>query len=50
MLEHPGIVRLLDGGATPEGVPYLVTEFIDGPRLDESTRPISGTVSTIGSS
>ena len=29
-LEHPGIARLLDGGETPDGVPYLVTEFVDG--------------------
>ena len=34
-LRHPGIVQLLDGGATLEGIPYLVTELIDGPRLDE---------------
>jgi tetratricopeptide (TPR) repeat protein len=29
-LEHPNIARLLDGGTTDEGVPYLVMEFIDG--------------------
>ncbi len=29
-LSHPNIARLLDGGSTPEGVPYLVMEFIDG--------------------
>lgn len=29
-LEHPNIARLLDGGTTEEGVPYLVMEFIDG--------------------
>lgn len=29
-LDHPGISRLLDGGETDDGVPYLVTEFIDG--------------------
>ncbi len=28
--EHPHIARLLDGGTTPEGVPYLVMELIDG--------------------
>jgi eukaryotic-like serine/threonine-protein kinase len=27
---HPNIARLLDGGSTPEGVPYLVMEFIEG--------------------
>ena len=29
-LSHPHIARLLDGGSTPEGVPYLVMEFIEG--------------------
>ncbi len=33
-LEHPNISRLLDGGATEEGVPYLVMELIDGKRID----------------
>ena len=31
---HPSIARLLDGGATEDGSPYLVMEFIDGPALD----------------
>lgn len=29
-MEHPNIARLLDFGNTPEGVPYLVMEYIDG--------------------
>ncbi len=29
-LEHPGIVRLLDGGSTEERLPYLVMEHIAG--------------------
>lgn len=29
-LEHPNIARLLDGGATPDGRPYLVLEYVDG--------------------
>ena len=29
-LDHPGIARLLDGGETDDGVPYLVTEFVEG--------------------
>ena len=29
-LSHPYIARLLDGGSTPDGVPYLVMEFIEG--------------------
>ena len=34
-LDHPGIARLLDGGETNDGVPYLVTEFIDGIRITD---------------
>jgi WD40 repeat protein/serine/threonine protein kinase len=33
-LEHPHIARLLDGGATPDGRPYLVMEFVDGEPID----------------
>jgi serine/threonine protein kinase len=33
-LEHPNIARLLDGGETNEGSPYLVLEFVDGVPLD----------------
>ncbi|WP_412062631.1 protein kinase domain-containing protein [Rubrivirga sp. IMCC45206] len=29
-LDHPGIARLIGGGETDDGVPYLVTEFVDG--------------------
>ena len=29
-LEHPGIARLLDGGSTDDGLPYLVMEHVDG--------------------
>lgn len=32
-LEHPNIARLLDGGATEEGVPYLVMELVEGKPL-----------------
>jgi serine/threonine-protein kinase len=37
-LNHPNIARLLDGGMTPEGTPYLVMEYIDGVPLDEYCR------------
>ncbi len=33
-LDHPNIARLLDGGATPEGVPYLVMELVEGRPID----------------
>lgn len=29
-LTHPNIARLLDGGSTADGRPYLVMEFVDG--------------------
>lgn len=29
-LQHPKIARLLDGGTTTEGLPYIVMEFVDG--------------------
>jgi eukaryotic-like serine/threonine-protein kinase len=34
-LEHPGIVRLLDGGSTDERLPYLVMEHVVGAPLTE---------------
>jgi serine/threonine protein kinase/tetratricopeptide (TPR) repeat protein len=34
-LDHPNIARLLDGGSTDDGVPYLVMELIEGTPLDE---------------
>jgi tetratricopeptide (TPR) repeat protein len=33
-LEHPNIARVLDGGATPEGVPFLVLEHVAGEAID----------------
>ena len=33
-LNHPSIARLLDGGMTGEGEPYLVMELIEGEPLD----------------
>jgi hypothetical protein len=32
-LEHPFIARVLDGGSTDEGLPYLVMEFVEGRNL-----------------
>jgi tetratricopeptide (TPR) repeat protein len=34
-LAHPAIARLLDGGTTDAGVPYLVLEHVEGERIDE---------------
>lgn len=33
-LDHPNIARLLDGGATPDGRPYLAMEYVDGRPID----------------
>jgi non-specific serine/threonine protein kinase/serine/threonine-protein kinase len=47
MMDHPGIARVLDGGATEEGRPYFVmehvkgvpiTEYCDGQRLSTRER------------
>ncbi|HKP67661.1 MAG TPA: tetratricopeptide repeat protein [Pyrinomonadaceae bacterium] len=32
-LEHPNIARLLDGGATDDGLPFLVMEYVEGTKL-----------------
>lgn len=32
-LEHPNIARLLDGGVSDDGKPYLVLEYVDGSDL-----------------
>ena len=37
-LSHPHIARLLDAGASPEGLPYFVLEFVDGRTIDEAVR------------
>src|SRR4029453_9576097 len=34
-LDHPGIARLLDGGATADGRPHLIMEFIEGVPIDQ---------------
>src|SRR5215831_1729227 len=33
-LDHPNIVKLLDGGSTEEGLPYLVMDYVDGAQID----------------
>ncbi len=33
-LDHPNIAKLLDGGTTEEGVPYVVMELVEGQRID----------------
>lgn len=33
-LNHPNIVRLVDGGATEDGLPYLVVDYVEGTPID----------------
>lgn len=35
-LEHPNIARLIDGGVTEDGLPWLAMEFVDGKPIDEA--------------
>ena len=34
-LDHPNIARLLDGGTTADGLPYLVLEYVEGQPFGE---------------
>ncbi len=42
-LQHPNIARLLDGGTTDEGLPYVVMEYVEGEPIDRycETRQLS---------
>ena len=33
-LQHPNIARLVDGGTTEDGCPYLVMEYVEGQAID----------------
>jgi serine/threonine protein kinase len=37
-LDHPNIARLLDGGTTAEGLPYIVMEYVAGQPISEYCR------------
>lgn len=37
-LEHPNIARILDGGTTENGKPFIVMEYVDGLPLDRFCR------------
>ena len=37
-LSHPHIARLLDAGASDEGLPYFVLEYVDGQPIDQAVR------------
>ena len=40
-LEHPNIVKLLDGGTTEDGMPYLVMDYVEGQPIDRYCRDCS---------
>ncbi len=33
-LDHPYMARLLDGGTSPDGLPYIVMDYVDGVPID----------------
>ena len=37
-LDHPNIAALLDGGVSPDGMPYFVMEYVDGEPIDKAAR------------
>ncbi len=43
-LSHPHIAKLLDAGASPEGLPYFVLEYIQGQPIDAAAKalPLQG--------
>jgi len=34
-LDHNNIARIVDGGSTPEGLPYFVMDYVDGPSINQ---------------
>ena len=34
-LDHPNIAKLIDAGATEDGLPYFVMEYVDGRHIDQ---------------
>jgi len=34
-LSHPNLAKLIDGGATPDGLPYFVMEYVEGAPITE---------------
>ena len=39
-LDHPDIVRLIDGGVTSEGLHYVIMDCVDGVPFDEAVQPL----------
>jgi serine/threonine protein kinase len=34
-LDHPNIIKLIDGGATEDGIPWLVMDYVEGETIDK---------------
>ena len=34
-LDHPNIVRIIDGGTTPDGLAYIVMDYVEGEPIDQ---------------
>jgi hypothetical protein len=46
-LAHPNIVRLVDGGTTDDGTPYLVMDYVAGVRITELELPVERCVELV---
>lgn len=44
-LDHTNIARLIDGGSTPDGLPYLVMEYVEGTPIDQYCETRQSTIS-----
>ena len=40
-LSHPHIAKLLDAGASDDGMPYFVMEFVNGQAIDLAVKPLN---------
>jgi serine/threonine-protein kinase len=40
-LDHPNIVRLIDGGVTADGRPYLIMDYVQGAPFDAAIAPLA---------
>ncbi len=46
-IDHPGVVRIDDDGATAEGIPFLVMELLDGESLEQARVRRGGNLPTV---
>ncbi len=43
-LDHPNIARLIDGGSTPDGMPFLAMEYVEGVPIDQYCEARASTI------